>query len=155
MRVLLQRVRRAAVRVNERTVGQIGPGLLVFLGVESGDGPEDVAFNAAKTAELRIFPDSQHGMNASVEQVQGEVLVVSQFTLAAATRKGRRPSFSRAAAPELAEPLYDEFVSLLRQRGLTVATGVFRAMMDVELINDGPVTILLDPREAGEARDPR
>ena len=145
MKVLLQRVSRACVRVDGATVGEIGEGLLVLLGVEQGDGRRELEHYAAKTAELRIFADDAGKMNRSVEQVGGSVLVVSQFTLAASTRRGRRPSYSRAAEPAQAESLYLGYCDLLRQRGLTVETGTFQAMMDVELINDGPVTILLDP----------
>jgi len=148
LRVLLQRVSRAAVRVDGATVGSIARGLLVFLGVEDGDDAEEAAWNAAKTAELRIFPDDEGRMNLSVEEIRGALLVVSQFTLAASTRRGRRPSFESAAGPEVAQHLYEHFVTALRGRGLVVATGTFRAMMEVELVNDGPVTILLDPREA-------
>jgi len=145
LKVLLQRVSRAAVRVDGKTVGSVGRGLLVLLGVERGDAAEDVAYLADKAAELRIFPDDEGRMNRSVEEVNGEVLVVSQFTLAASTRKGRRPSYSRAADPVDAEALYERFMERLRERGLEVASGVFQAMMEVELVNDGPVTILLDP----------
>jgi D-tyrosyl-tRNA(Tyr) deacylase len=148
VKVLVQRVSRAEVRVAGEAVSSIGAGLLVFLGVEQGDDVEVADWNAAKTAELRIFPDEAGRMNRSVEDVRGAVLVVSQFTLAASTRRGRRPSFDAAAAPELARVLYDRFVAALASRGLAVATGTFRAMMEVELVNDGPVTILLDPREA-------
>lgn len=151
MKVLLQRVSRASVRVAGETVGSIGRGLVVLLGVERGDSAEDAHWNAAKTAELRIFPDEDGRMNRSVEDVHGAVLVVSQFTLASSTRKGRRPSFDAAAEPALAKEIYERFVDALAARGLTVATGTFRAMMDVELVNDGPVTILLDPREAPPA----
>lgn len=145
MKVLLQRVSRAAVRVEGRTVGQIGRGLLVLLGVERDDSDRELEYFADKTAELRIFPDGEGKMNRSVEEVNGGVLVVSQFTLAASTRKGRRPSYSRAADPARAEALYERFMARLRERGLPVASGLFQAMMEVELINDGPVTILLDP----------
>ena len=145
MKVLLQRVSRAAVRVDGSLVGEIGQGLLIFLGVEQGDGEADADYLADKSAELRIFRDDDGKMNRSVEEVGGGVLVVSQFTLAASTRRGRRPSYSRAAAPELAVPLYERFAERLRGRGIEVAEGVFQAMMDVELVNDGPVTILLDP----------
>jgi D-tyrosyl-tRNA(Tyr) deacylase len=148
MRVLLQRVSRASVRVDGATVGSIARGLVVFLGVEGGDDDGDAVWNAAKTAQLRIFPDAEGKMNLGVLEVQGEVLVVSQFTLAASTRRGRRPSFESAAEPELAKRLYERFVSALRDQGLVVATGTFRAMMEVELVNDGPVTVLLDPKEA-------
>jgi D-tyrosyl-tRNA(Tyr) deacylase len=144
---LLQRVARASVRVDGETVGAISRGLLVFVGVEGGDDVEDADWNAAKAAELRVFPDDEGRMNRSVEDVGGAVLVVSQFTLASSTRRGRRPSFESAAAPELALRLYERFVETLRARGLAVATGRFRAMMEVELVNDGPVTILLSPRE--------
>jgi len=148
LRVLLQRVSSASVRVDGAIVGSIARGLLVFLGVENGDQVEDAEWNAAKTAEIRIFPDEAGRMNLDVEEIQGAVLVVSQFTLAASTRRGRRPSFETAAAPAIAERLYEHFVAALRGRGLVVATGTFRAMMEVALVNDGPVTILLDPREA-------
>ena len=151
MRVLLQRVSRASVRVAGAIVGSIGPGLVVFLGVEEGDEEEDARWNAAKTAQLRIFSDAEGRMNLDVSEAGGEVLVVSQFTLASSTRRGRRPSFESAAKPEVAQRLYERFVAALRGHGLTVATGTFRAMMEVELVNDGPVTILLDPRE-GTAR---
>ena len=126
-------------------MGTIGAGLLVFLGVERGDGEDEVRYYADKTAELRIFADEAGKMNRSVEEVGGAVLVVSQFTLAAATRRGRRPSYTQAAEPAQAEPLYERFLERLRGRGLSVASGVFQAMMEVELVNDGPVTILLEP----------
>ena len=146
--MLIQRVSRASVRVDGAVVGSIARGLLVYLGVENGDEEDDAAWNAAKTAELRIFPDDAGRMNLSLEEIMGAVLVVSQFTLAASTRRGRRPSFAAASEPELAQRLYERFVLSLRARGLPVATGTFRAMMEVESVNDGPVTILLDPREA-------
>jgi D-tyrosyl-tRNA(Tyr) deacylase len=145
LKVLLQRVKRAAVKVDGEVVGQIGKGILVLLGVERGDDERTADYLADKSAELRIFPDGEGRMNLSVEDVGGSVLVVSQFTLAAATRKGRRPSYSGAAEPELATALYERFMERLRSRGVPVAAGVFQAMMDVELVNDGPVTILLDP----------
>jgi D-tyrosyl-tRNA(Tyr) deacylase len=145
VKVLLQRVQRAEVRVEGRSVGRIGRGLLVMVGVEQGDRLEDADYLADKTAELRIFPDDAGRMNRSLEDTRGAALVVSQFTLAASTRRGRRPSYSRAAPPEIAEPLYDRFADRLGARGVSVASGVFRAMMEVELVNDGPVTILLEP----------
>ena len=151
MKVLVQRVSRAAVRVDGETVSSIGRGLLVFLGVENDDVLDDADWNAAKTAELRIFPDGEGRMNRSVEELPGAVLVVSQFTLAASTRRGRRPSFESAAAPERAQPIYERFVAALAARGVVVATGTFRAMMEVELVNDGPVTILLEPRARSES----
>jgi D-tyrosyl-tRNA(Tyr) deacylase len=148
LKVLLQRVSRAVVRVGDSTVASIGPGLLVLLGVETGDLETDADRLADKTAELRIFPDDAGRMNRSVEERGGEVLVVSQFTLVAATRHGRRPSFSRAAEPVTAERLWARFADRLAERGLRVARGVFGAMMEVELVNDGPVTIWLDPPAA-------
>jgi len=145
MKVLLQRVLRAAVRVERRTVGEIGRGVLSFVGVEVGDGDDDADYLADKSAELRIFPDDLGRMNRSVEEIGGGVLVVSQFTLAAQTKRGRRPSYSHAAPPDLALRLYERYRDRLAARGLSVASGTFQAMMEVELINDGPVTILLDP----------
>jgi D-tyrosyl-tRNA(Tyr) deacylase len=145
VKVLLQRVSRAEVRVDGEVAGSIGAGLLVLLGIEQGDRAESIDWYADKTAELRIFADAEGKMNRSVEDIGGGVLVVSQFTLTARTRKGRRPSYARAAAPELAQPLYESFAARLAARGLTVETGRFGEMMDVELINDGPVTILLEP----------
>jgi D-tyrosyl-tRNA(Tyr) deacylase len=142
---LLQRVSRAEVRVAGEVVGRIGPGLLVLLGIEQGDDDAALGWYAGKVAELRIFADEQGKMNRSVEEISGALLVVSQFTLAARTRKGRRPSYTDAAEPSVAEPMCERFVELLRARGLPVETGRFGAMMDVELINDGPVTILLEP----------
>jgi D-tyrosyl-tRNA(Tyr) deacylase len=150
VKVLLQRVSRAAVRVEGRAVGEIGRGLLAFVGVESGDRAATADYLADKTVELRVFPDAEGRMNLSVEETGGAVLVVSQFTLAASTRRGRRPSFIRAAEPSLAVALYERFIARLRERGVQVASGTFQAMMDVELVNDGPVTILLDPPPEGE-----
>jgi len=148
VKVLLQRVQRASVRVDGATVGAIGRGLLVLLGVEKRDLPADASYLADKTADLRIFPDEQGRMNRSVLESGGAVLVVSQFTLAASTRRGRRPSFDAAAPPEVAEPLCGRFRDRLEARGLRVASGIFRAAMEVELVNDGPVTVLLDPPPA-------
>lgn len=148
MRAVLQRVTRASVTVDARSVGRIGPGLLVLLGVEAGDGSDDVMFIAGKIRDVRIFEDEQQKMNRSVVDAGGAVLVVSQFTLCGDVRKGRRPSFDGAAAPDLARALYEQVVERLRGEGLTVETGEFRAMMQVELVNDGPVTILLDSRRA-------
>lgn len=144
MRAVLQRVSQARVEVANETVGAISQGLLVLLGVEQQDTEKDAELLAKKTAELRLFEDDGGKMNLSVEDIGGEVLVVSQFTLAADCRKGRRPGFSRAAPPEEANRLYQHYVALLRQRGLSVATGQFQAMMQVSLTNDGPVTFLLD-----------
>jgi len=144
MRTLLQRVSRAEVRVEGRVVGRIGAGLLLLVGFTEADGEDAVAWTAEKVAGLRIFADDEGKMNRSVEETGGGVLVVSQFTLYGDTRKGRRPSFVDAARPETAIPLYERFVALLRARGLVVETGVFGAMMEVELVNDGPVTLSIE-----------
>jgi len=146
VRAVIQRVSEARVEVDGETVGQIGRGMLVLLGVEQGDTPQDLAYVADKTAGLRIFEDEQGKMNLDVAAIGGALLVVSQFTLLADCRKGRRPGFSDAAPPEQADATYREFVTVLESRGLPVATGVFQADMAVHLINDGPVTILLDSR---------
>jgi D-tyrosyl-tRNA(Tyr) deacylase len=150
MRAVVQRVSRAAVRVEGRTVGEIGPGLLVLLGVAAGDGEQEARWMADKLAALRIFEDREGKMNLSVADAGGGLLVVSQFTLLGDTRKGNRPSFVDAAPPEPANALYEKVCALLREKGLPVAQGVFRAHMEVELLNDGPVTILVD----SQARPP-
>jgi len=147
MRAVVQRVSSASVAVGDRTVGRIDRGLLVLLGVENEDGPSDVQYIAGKIGDLRIFEDDAHHMNRSVQEVGGSVLVVSQFTLAGDCRKGRRPSFDTAAAPAVARPLYEDVVRELRAKGLQVETGEFKAMMQVSLVNDGPVTLLLDSRK--------
>ncbi len=144
MRALLQRVSRASVTVEGRVVGRIGRGFVVLLGVTHSDGPAEAEWVAAKIAGLRVFDDDAGKMNRSLSDVGGELLVVSQFTLYGDARKGRRPSFTDAAAPHQAEPLVDAFVGLLREAGFTVATGVFGAHMDVEIHNDGPVTLLIE-----------
>lgn len=146
MKLVVQRVRRAAVRVGEETVGQIDRGLLVLAGIAVDSTPEDVQWLARKVALLRIFDDEQGKLNKSVGDVGGAVLVVSQFTLYGNCSGGNRPSYTSAAAPDKAEPLLNDFVRLLRELGCTVATGRFRALMQVELINDGPVTILMEAR---------
>ena len=146
MRAIVQRVKSASVEVGGAVVARIGPGLLVFVGVSHEDGPDDVRYIATKILDLRIFPDEAGRMNRSVVENQGSVLVVSQFTLYGDCRKGRRPSFDAAARPEVAEALYLDVVRVLGESGLTVATGVFQAHMDVALVNDGPVTMLLDSR---------
>lgn len=143
----MQRVTAARVTVGERTTGAIGAGLLVLLGVEQGDGPADVRYVASKIRDLRIFADRDGKMNRSVLDTGGAVLVVSQFTLAGDARNGRRPSFATAAPPEIANALYQDVVRELQAGGLVVATGEFQAMMQVSLVNDGPVTILLDSRK--------
>ena len=144
MKAVLQRVSRASVSVAGEVVGQIGRGILVLLGVEPDDTEEDARQLADKTISLRIFDDADGKMNLSLEEIGGSLLVVSQFTLLGDCRKGRRPSFIGAAPPELAEKLYNTFIGAAGSRGIPVATGRFRAMMDVELVNEGPVTLLLD-----------
>jgi D-tyrosyl-tRNA(Tyr) deacylase len=144
LKAVLQRVTRASVAVAGETVASTGPGLVVLLGVARGDGVEDARHLAKKTAELRIFPDAEGRFNLSLLDVGGEALVVSQFTLLADTRKGRRPSFVGAAPPEEAGPLVDAFAAALASMGVRVATGRFGAKMLVEIHNDGPVTITLD-----------
>jgi D-tyrosyl-tRNA(Tyr) deacylase len=146
VRAVVQRVSRAEVRVEGRVSGAILRGLLVLLGVAREDGPSDADLLAEKLAGLRIFEDDAGKMNLAVGEVGGGLLVVSQFTLLGDARKGNRPSFVDAANPELAKALYERVCARLREKGLAVATGVFRAHMDVELVNDGPVTILLDSR---------
>ena len=150
MRAVVQRVSSATVTVGDREVGRIDRGLLVFVGVEQGDGPDDVQYIAAKVREMRVFDsegDPPRHNDRSVLDINGEVLVVSQFTLAADCRKGRRPSFDAAAVPQLAKPLYQDVVRELENSGVRVATGEFQAMMQVTLVNDGPVTLLLDSRK--------
>jgi D-tyrosyl-tRNA(Tyr) deacylase len=144
VRVLLQRVSRAEVRVNGKATGTIGRGFLLLVGVTHTDTEAQVAWMAEKVAGLRLFGDAEGKMNLALADVGGAVLVVSQFTLYGDAAKGRRPSFIDAARPEVAEPLYERFVALLREHGLEVATGEFGAMMDVELVNDGPVTLWLE-----------
>jgi D-tyrosyl-tRNA(Tyr) deacylase len=146
MRAVVQRVSRAEVRVEGAIAGRVGRGLAVLLGVARGDGEDDARLLADKVAALRIFEDPAGKMNLSVRDVTGGVLVVSQFTLLGDARKGNRPGFVDAAPPEEANALYERFCALLRERGLEVATGVFRASMEVELVNEGPVTILLDSK---------
>lgn len=144
MRALVQRVSEASVTVDGKITGQIGRGFLVLLGVADSDQPADLDYIAKKLPALRVFEDDAGKMNLSVQDVKGELLVVSQFTLIADTRKGNRPSFIGAARPEKAIPIYEELVARLRASGLRVETGVFGADMKVRLLNDGPVTILLD-----------
>jgi D-tyrosyl-tRNA(Tyr) deacylase len=144
MRVLLQRVKRAEVRVDGRVTGSIGVGFLLLTGFTHADTPEQIVWMADKIAGLRLFSDADDKMNLALPDVGGAVLVVSQFTLYGDAAKGRRPSFIDAARPDVAIPLYEQFIALLRERGLEVATGEFGAMMDVELVNDGPVTLWLE-----------
>ena len=144
MRVLLQRVSRAEVRVDGRVTGRIGRGFLLLVGLTHADGEEQVAWMAEKVVSLRLFGDDEGKMNRGLGEVGGGLLVVSQFTLYGDARKGRRPSFIDAARPEHAIPLYERFLELLRATGVPVETGEFGAMMDVELVNDGPVTLWLE-----------
>lgn len=147
MRALIQRVSEAEVRVDGQVVSRIGPGLLVLAGFEEADTPADLEWMARKLVQMRIFPDEQGVMNRSVADVGGEILAVSQFTLYASTKKGNRPSWSRAARGEVSQPLFNDFVETLsRALGRPVATGVFGADMQVGLVNDGPVTLLIDSR---------
>jgi D-tyrosyl-tRNA(Tyr) deacylase len=152
LKVLLQRVSKASVSVDGELIGAIGHGLAVLVGVAAGDTEADARLMAAKTAELRIFPDSDGKFNLSAKDTNGELLIVSQFTLLADTRKGRRPSFTDAAPLIEAERLIEVFVAAARETGLRVATGRFQAHMLVEIANDGPVTIMLDSREKGRLR---
>lgn len=144
MRVVLQRVASAEVRVDGEPVGSIGRGYLLLVGFRSGDGEETLRWMADKIRGLRLFPDSEGRMNLPIDQVGGELLAVSQFTLYGDVRKGRRPSFVDAAEPEEAEALYDRFVDILRDGPIPVATGSFGAMMEVDLVNDGPVTLMIE-----------
>jgi D-tyrosyl-tRNA(Tyr) deacylase len=144
MRAVVQLVSSASVRVGEKIIGRIGGGLVVFLGVHRQDSAKDVAYLAEKIVNLRIFADDDGLMNRSLLESGGEILVVSQFTLFGDCRKGRRPSYGTAALPEKAEELYDLFIAALKNFGVAVATGEFRAMMDVSLVNSGPVTMLID-----------
>lgn len=144
MRLVLQRVKGAEVKVEGQTVGKVGKGLVVFLGVRNGDGEGDAKYLAEKVAKLRVFEDTSGKFNLSIMDVGGEVLVVSQFTLYGDCRKGRRPSFTQASPPEEAIKLYQRFVALLQERGLRVETGVFGSRMLVEIQNQGPVTFVLE-----------
>ncbi len=144
MKLVIQRVRRACVRVEGRVVGQIGRGFLVLVGAEAGDGPPAAEDAARKVAGLRVFNDDAGKMNLALSDVGGSVLVVSQFTLAADLSRGRRPGFERALPAAAAEPLYDHFIAALRAEGIAVETGIFGAAMDVELVNEGPATFLLE-----------
>lgn len=144
MRIILQRVKSARVTVNGKLVGQIGKGVLLLIGVHKDDAQEQADFLAAKCADLRIFGDSEGKMNLSLKEINGEVLAVSQFTLFGDCSKGRRPSFIEAAPPEKGRELYEYFVTQLKKHVANVQTGIFGAMMDVELINDGPVTLILE-----------
>jgi D-tyrosyl-tRNA(Tyr) deacylase len=144
VKVVLQRVKKTSVVVGNDVVGHIDRGLCLLVGIEKGDTEEDVRFLAKKIVELRIFPDDAGKMNLSVEDISGGILAISQFTLAGSVKKGRRPSFDKAEEPERAEELFNLFVKHLREHGVVVETGVFAAMMDVSIVNDGPVTFVLE-----------
>lgn len=147
MRIVIQRVREASVTVDEKIVSKIGCGFLILLGIETEDNDEDIAWLCGKVCKLRVFSDEEGAMNRSIVDVDGDIIVVSQFTLHASTKKGNRPSFIKAARPDVAIPLYQQFVQQL-QKDLNkkVQTGTFGAMMDVSLVNDGPVTIIIDSK---------
>lgn len=147
MRAVVQRVRKSSVTVEDKITGQIDNGLMVLIGVEDGDDEKDAAYIADKITGLRIFEDAEGKMNLSVEETGGEILAVSQFTLLGDARKGRRPSFTKAAQPQQADELYRKVIDNIKEKGLHVEEGVFRAEMLVEIHNDGPVTILLDSRK--------
>ena len=147
MKAVIQRVSSASVSVDNTQISSINNGFLILLGVQQGDDEKDLEYLVNKTAGMRIFKDDKQDMNLSIKDVNGEALVVSQFTLCADTHKGRRPSFIHAAPPEIAEQMYQQFCEQLKVAGVPVQTGKFGAMMDVSLINDGPVTIILDSRD--------
>lgn len=146
MRLVIQRVLESGVRVDGQEVGRIGPGFMVLCGVEDGDTEEDVRYCVDKTVNLRVFEDDAGKMNRSILEAGGEILAISQFTLHGDVRRGRRPSFIRAARPELAVPMYDAYCAGLRKAGIHVETGIFQTDMKVSLVNDGPVTLLIDSR---------
>jgi len=144
MRAVIQRVRRASVTVDRQQIGSINKGLLLFLGIHRHDTEKELAWMVDKVVNLRVFEDKNSRMNQSLMDIQGEILIVSQFTLYGDCRKGRRPGFSEAAPPEHARKLYHKYIEAVRKKGLTTASGTFQAMMDVSLVNDGPVTLLID-----------
>lgn len=150
MKIVLQRVKQAAVEVQGKTAGEIERGICLLVGIEKGDSEDDAQYLAKKVVELRIFPDKEGKMNLSLPETRGGVLAVSQFTLAGSTKKGRRPSFDRAELPERAEELFRYFVDLIKQRGIKIETGVFGALMDVRMVNDGPVTFILEKKKSYE-----
>lgn len=150
MKIVLQRVKQAAVEIQGKITGEIEQGICLLVGIEKGDSEDDAQYLAKKVVELRIFPDKEGKMNLSLSETRGGVLAVSQFTLAGSTKKGRRPSFDRAELPERAEELFRHFVDLIRQRGIKIETGVFGALMDVRMVNDGPVTFILEKKKSYE-----
>ena len=148
MRVVLQRVKEASVKVEDKVISNIGPGFLILLGIETEDTLDDITWLTGKIARIRVFSDSNEAMNKSITDTHGDCIVVSQFTLHASTKKGNRPSFIKAARPEIAIPLYEAFVlQLEKEIAVKIHTGEFGAMMDVALINDGPVTIIIDSKQ--------
>ena len=147
MRAVIQRVKSAEVWVDGRLTGKIGKGLLIFIGVAKGDGEDDLDYLASKIPNLRIFEDESEKFNLSLKEIGGELLVVSQFTLYGNLRKGRRPSFTEAEEPSIAKALYERFISELKSQGIPIQTGEFQAKMEVHLVNDGPVTLLLDSKK--------
>jgi len=153
MKIVLQRVKQAAVEAEQKVRGKISKGICLLVGIEKGDSEEDAQYLANKTVELRIFPDEEGKMNLSLLDIKGEVLAVSQFTLAASVKKGRRPSFDNAEAPEKAENLFSYFVELIREKGIKVEEGVFGALMEVHLVNDGPVTFILSSKRSERSED--
>lgn len=146
MKIVLQRVKKATVEVERKVAGEIGQGVCLLVGIEKGDTQQEARYLANKIVELRIFPDGEERMNLSLLDIQGEVLAVSQFTLAGSLKKGRRPSFDSAEQPERAESLFRYFIDLIKQRGIKVETGVFGALMEVRLVNNGPVTFILEKK---------
>ena len=152
MRIVLQRVSEASVAIDGKTVGAIDKGLVLLIGIKNGDTEQDALYLADKCLQLRIFEDDQRKMNVSGIDIGAEILAVPQFTLYGNTRKGRRPSFVDAAPPEISRPMFDRFVNMLRESGLKVATGIFGAYMSVKIINDGPVTIILDSEDRKKPR---
>lgn len=148
MKIVLQRVRKASVEVESKTVGRINQGICLLVGIEKGDSEEDGRYLSEKISGLRIFPDEEEKMNLSILDAGGEVLAVSQFTLAGSVKKGKRPSFDNAEDPQKAKHLFDEFVGYLRSKGLSVKTGVFAAVMNVHLVNEGPVTFVIESKRS-------
>ncbi len=147
MRAVVQKVKEASVKVKGNVIAKVGKGILILLGIATDDSKNDCEYLANKIANLRIFPDENSLMNKSLIDINGSVLVVSQFTLLGDCRKGRRPSFSNAASPDIAKPLYEQFVEVLKEKKIHVETGIFQEMMEVYLINDGPVTLILDSKK--------
>lgn len=150
MKIVLQRVKKASVEVHGKIAGEISRGMCLLVGIEKGDSENDAQYLANKIVELRIFPDDEGKMNLSLQEIKGEILAVSQFTLAGSVKMGRRPSFDKAESPERAEKLFCYFMDLISHKGIKVETGIFGALMDVHLINDGPVTFILHSKKKHE-----